>query len=240
MPLASRRLPAALLVLAALLALAVLAAVATVGSDEAPAAAASTATITNRYFPLASVRRSVLTGHERNDEGKQVRTRSVAVVRTKTLTIAGMESAVVDVRDYENGKVIEHTIDYYAQRANGDVLYMGEDVNDIENGKVVGHGGQWRAGRRGAKAGLFMPAQPQRGRKFRQERAPGVAEDESTIVGTGRTVTTPAGRFRDCVKTRDFSPLDKGLEHKYYCRGVGLVREDVEGGNGLLSSYDKG
>ena len=64
-------------------------------------------------------------------------------------------------------------------------------------------------------------------------------EDESTVVGTGRTVTTPAGRFRHCVKTRDFSPLDKANEHKYYCRGVGLVREDVEGGNGLLVRYER-
>lgn len=239
MPLTSRRLPAAL-ALAVLLSLALFALLTALGGDEAPAAAASTATITNPYFPLATVRRNVLAGHERNDEGRQVRTRSVAVVQTRTVTISGLESVAVDVRDYENGKLIEHTTDYYAQRANGDVLYMGEDVDDIENGKVVSHGGQWRAGRRGAKPGLFMPAHPRRGRTFRQERAPGVAEDESTIVGTGRRVTTPAGRFRNCVKTRDFSPLDKGSEHKYYCRGVGLVREDVEGGNGLLTSYDEG
>ena len=237
MPLASRRLPAAVLALVALLILALVAAVAALGGDDSAAAAASTATITNPYMAFASVRRTEYSGHERNDEGKQVRTRSIAVVLKRTKVIAGLPSAVVDVHDYENGKVIEHTRDYYAQRGNGDVLYMGEDVNDIENGKVVSHGGQWRAGRRGAKPGLFMPARPQRGQTFHQERAPGVAEDESTIVGTERTVTTPAGRFRHCVKTRDFSPLDKANEHKYYCRGIGLVREDVEGGNGVLVRY---
>jgi len=239
MSLASRRLPAALLALAALLILAIVAAVTALGGDESAAAAASTATITNPYMAFASVRRTEYSGHESDDEGKQVRTRSIAVVLKRTRVIAGLRSAVVDVRDYENGKLIEHTSDYYAQRSNGDVLYMGEDVNDIENGKVVSHGGQWRAGRRGAKPGLFMPAKPQRGQTFHQERAPGVAEDESTVVGTERTVTTPAGRFRHCVKTRDFSPLDKANEHKYYCRGVGLVREDVEGGNGLLVRYER-
>ena len=235
MSLASRRIPVALLVLAGLL----LAGLAAVAGDEAPAAAASTASITNPYVAFAAVRRSVITGHERNDEGKQVRTRSVAVVQDRTVVISGLRSAVVDVRDYEDGKLIEHTVDYYAQRANGDVLYMGEDVNDIEDGKVVSHGGQWRAGRRGARPGLFMPAHPRRGRTFRQERAPGVAEDESTIIGTRRRVTTPAGRFAPCVKTRDYSPIDKASEHKYYCRGVGLVREDVEGGRGLLASYER-
>ena len=237
MQLASRRLPAALLALAALLTIAVVAAAAALGGDGSAAAAASTATITNPYMAFASVRRTEYAGHESDDEGKRVRTRSIAVVLKRTQVIAGLRSAVVDVRDYENGKLIEHTRDYYAQRGNGDVLYMGEDVNDIENGKVVSHGGQWRAGRRGAKPGLFMPGKPRRGQTFHQERAPGVAEDESTIVGTERTVTTPAGRFRHCVKTRDFSPLDKANEHKYYCRGIGLVREDVEGGNGLLVRY---
>jgi hypothetical protein len=235
--LASRRIPIALAALAGLVA--VLAVPAALARDAVPAAAVSPASITNPYVAFASVRRSVITGHEGNDEGKQVRTRSVAVVQDRTVLISGLRSAVVEVRDYEDGKLIEHTVDYYAQRPNGDVLYMGEDVNDIEDGKVVGHGGQWRAGRRGAKPGLFMPAHPRRGRTFRQERAPGVAEDESTIVGTGRTVTTPAGRFRACVKTRDYSPLDKAYEHKYYCRGVGLAREDVDGGRGLLASYER-
>jgi len=235
--LASRRIPVALAALAGFVA--VLAVPAALARDAAPPAAVSSASITNPYVAFASVRRSVITGHERNDEGKQVRTRSVAVVQDRTVLISGLRSAVVDVRDYEDGKLIEHTVDYYAQRANGDVLYMGEDVNDIEDGKVVGHGGQWRAGRRGAKPGLFMPAHPRRGSTFRQERAPGVAEDETTIVGTRRTVTTPAGRFRTCVKTRDFSPLDKAYEHKYYCRGVGLAREDVDGGRGLLASYER-
>ena len=186
------------------------------------------------------MRRSVIAGHERNDEGKQVRTRSVAVVQTQTVTIAGMESAVVDVRDYENGKVIEHTIDYYAQRANGDVLYMGEDVNDIENGKVVSHGGQWRAGRRGAKAGLFMPAKPRRGRDVppgagARRRGGRVDDRRHRPHGHARPPAASATASRRATSRR----WTRASEHKYYCRGVGLVREDVEGGNGLLSSYDE-
>jgi hypothetical protein len=207
--------------------------------DDAPAAATSSARITNPYVAFAAVRRAEYRGHERNEEGKTVTTRTVSVVLDRTRVITGIRSAVVDVKDYEDGKLIEHTLDYYAQRPNGDVWYLGEDVNDIENGKVVGHDGHWLAGRRGARPGLFMPARPRRGQKFRQERAPGVAEDTSTIVGTERTVPTPGGTFAHCVKTRDYSPLDKASEHKYYCRGVGLVREDVEGGNGLLQNYER-
>src|ERR671918_280345 len=98
-------------------------------------------------------------------------------------------------------------------------------VDDIENGKVVGHEGQWFAGKNGAKPGLFMPAKPKVGKVFEQERAPGVAEDRSKVVAVGLEVATAAGQFDECIKTRDFAPLDKTTEFKFYCAGVGLVRE---------------
>jgi hypothetical protein len=238
MPLAFRRIHVALLALAALL-LALVAGPAAPGGGEAPAAAASTATITNPYVAFASVRRAAYTGRERDEEGKLVRTRTEWRLLTRTKVVDGIRSAVVTVKDFEDGKLVEQTFDYYAQRKDGSVLYMGEDVNDLEDGKVVGHGGAWLAGRRGARPGLFMPAKPRRGQRFQQERAPGVAEDRSTVIGTERTVTTPAGRFEHCIKTRDYAPLDKITEHKYYCRGVGLVREDLKRGRSLLVSYGR-
>lgn len=75
------------------------------------------------------------------------------------------------------------------------------------------------------RAGLFMPAEPQVGDTFRQERAPGVAEDRSTIVASGLTVTVPAGQFHGCIETEDLDPLSGAIEQKFYCPGVGLVRE---------------
>jgi hypothetical protein len=52
-----------------------------------------------------------------------------------------------------------------------------------------------------------------------------VAEDRSTVVALGVRVTTPARVFRGCIKTRDFSPLDRATEFKFYCPGVGIARE---------------
>jgi len=35
----------------------------------------------------------------------------------------------------------------------------------------------------------------------------------------------PYGSFTDVVQTRDYTPLEPGVEeHKYYARGIGLVR----------------
>jgi hypothetical protein len=102
---------------------------------------------------------------------------------------------------------------------------------------VVGHGGQWMAGHHGALPGLFMSARPTVGRTFEQERAPGVAEDRSKVVAVALDVTTPAGSFSSCIKTEDYSPLDDVTEFKYYCPGVGLVREESPGSRVDLVRY---
>ena len=78
------------------------------------------------------------------------------------------------------------------------------------------------AGRRGAQAGIFMPAHPRVGATFRQEYFKGHAEDHVQIV-------TIRGRR---MKTKEWTPLEPGvLDHKFYARGIGTVLEQtVKGG----------
>jgi hypothetical protein len=191
-----------------------------------------TAKVDHPLVPLTTVRHTVFTGHEGN-----TRTRVVSRVLKKTRRVAGVRVAIVDVREFEDRELVEHTRDYYAQDRKGRVWYFGESVDDIENGKVVGHEGQWFAGKNGAKPGLFMPAKPKVGKVFEQEQAPGVAEDRSKVVRVGLDVTTPAGQFDGCIKTRDFAPLDRRTEFKFYCAGVGLVREKPADGRLDLVRY---
>ena len=179
-----------------------------------------TAKVDHPLVPLTTVRHTEFEGREGDTQ-----TRLVSRVLDKTTRIAGVRVAIVDVRELEDGELVEHTKDYYAQDQKGRVWYFGERVDDIEKGKVVGHEGEWLAGKGKAKPGLFMPAEPKVGRVFEQERAPGVAEDRSKVVAVGLEVGTRAGQFDDCIRTRDYAPLDKNTEFKLYCPGVGLVRE---------------
>jgi hypothetical protein len=181
-----------------------------------------TAKVDHPLVPLTSVRQTEFEGRE-----EETRTGVSTRVLERTGHVAGVEVAVVDVTEFEDGELVEHTEDYYAQDREGNVWYFGERVDDVEDGKVIGHEGQWLAGKDGAKPGLFMPAEPEVGRSFEQERAPGVAEDESEVVAVGLRVKTGAGEFDDCIKTEDFAPLDKRTEFKFYCAGVGLVREQA-------------
>jgi hypothetical protein len=201
--------------------------VASTGQLEAPTRQSDyRSKITNPYFPISSFRSMTLRGTERNRRtGRRTTERVELRPSSRRVTIAGIRTNAVNVREYENGKLVERTIDYYAQDLRGNVWYFGERVDDIENGRVTGHEGQWQAGRNGARAGLFMPAGPKVGDSFQQERAPGVAEDTSTVVALGVRVRTPLRRFSNCMRTSDFGPLDRTRETKYYCRGIGLVRE---------------
>jgi hypothetical protein len=191
-------------------------------------------TIDNTYVAFASVTRAVYEGNEVDeDTGESVDIRVVSEPRAETTTVGGTEVTIVDVADFEDGEKVEQTEDYYAQSSDGVVYYMGETVDDIEDGEVVGHEGQWQAGVDGAQAGVFMPADPAVGDEFEQERAPGVAEDESTVVRSGITVEVSAGTFENCIKTEDYDPIGDVTEFKFYCPDVGLIREQFPAGGSL-------
>jgi hypothetical protein len=187
------------------------------------------ANVDHPLVPLASVPVTIFEGTERRFFVFRSEVRVESRVLERTDHVAGVPVAVVDVKEYKDGELFEHTLDYYAQDKEGNVWYLGERVDDIADGKVVGHRGQWLAGQDGAKPGLFMPAHPRVGQTFQQERAPGIAEDRSTVVAVGLEVRTPLRTFSDCIKTKDFAPLDSATEFKHYCPGVGLVREEGVG-----------
>jgi len=136
----------------------------------------------------------------------------------------------VEVKEFEDGELTEITKDYYAQHKDGAVYYFGERVDEYRDGKVVGHGGQWLAGEGQNQPGVFMPAEPNIGDEFEQEKAPGIAEDRSKVIAVDQTVETPAETDAGCIKTEDYSPIDKVTESKFYCPDVGLVREEFPGG----------
>ncbi len=109
--------------------------------------------------------------------------------------------------------------------------YFGELVDNYENGQFKDHNGQWLSGEGTNQPGIMMPATPELGRTYRQENAPGIAEDEATVQAIDAAVNVPTGSYTGCLKTRDVNPLDPEalVESKFYCPGVGLAREEAEG-----------
>jgi hypothetical protein len=151
----------------------------------------------------------------------------VLTVLKETKRIDGVECRVVEDREERNGQLIELTHDYYAiDSATNDVYYMGEDVDVYKAGKVVSHKGSWLAGINGAKFGMMLPGQPKVGQRFFQEQAPGVGMDRIEIKSASEKLTTPAGKFENCILVEETTPLEKGVrDRKWYAKGIGAVKD---------------
>ena len=200
-----------------------------------------TTEIDNPYWPMRPGSRWVY--RETDSEGANQRV--VVTVTNKTKKIAnGIEARVVRDVVTEDGEFVEVTDDWYAQDADGNVWYLGEDTTEYENGKPVSRSGSFEAGVDGAQPGIIMPAQPRPGLTYRQEYYAGEAEDEGEIVSLDEQAEVPAGHFPEALMTKDTNPLEpKILEFKFYARGVGpVLAVSVSGGSDReeLLSYSKG
>lgn len=196
-----------------------------------------TTEIDNEWWPMSVGSRWVYRG----TGGSGPPERIVVTVTPKTREIAnGVEARVVRDVASVRGEPIEVTDDWYAQDAEGNIWYLGEDTAEYENGKKVSTEGSFEAGVDGAEAGIAIPADPVPGTSYRQEYLKGVAEDRGEIVTVGEEmVGTPAGSWDDVLMTRDLVPLEPGVQElKFYARGVGQVlsmHTDAPGREELVS-----
>jgi hypothetical protein len=172
----------------------------------------------NPYFILEPGYQLVLEG------GDEVLT---ITVLDETKTVDGVETRVVEERETKNGKTAEVSRNYFAiSKRTNSVYYFGEDVDEYKEGQVSGHGGSWLAGAGNARLGLLMPGQPLLGAKYAQEVAPGKAMDRSEVVELDAVMKTPAGEFKNCLKTEETTPLEPASkEFKHYAPGIGLVQD---------------
>lgn len=148
----------------------------------------------------------------------------VVTVLDETRDVAGITATVVRDRETLDGVVQEDTYDWFAQDADGNVWYLGEDVDNYEDGELVDHDGSWETGVDGALPGIAMPADPQVGDAYRQEYYPGEAEDLGEVIATDGTTSGPTGDYTDLVVVREWNPLEPDkVEEKSYARGTGMV-----------------
>ena len=182
-----------------------------------------TPNITNPWFPLTP---GTVFRYEGIKDGK--RSREVMTVTNRTRMVAGVRCRVVDDRLWIDGYLAERTNDWYAQDARGNVWYYGEDTAELDrSGKVTTREGAWEAGVKGARAGILMPAHPRVGQTGLEEYWKGQAEDHFRVL---------AYLGKNVLVTEETTPLEPGVvDHKYYVRDIGSVRElTVRGGSESL------
>jgi hypothetical protein len=176
--------------------------------------------IDNPYWPMSPGSKWVYS--EKDPDGAELRVEVTVLDRTKT--ILGIDATVVHDIVTEDGEVKEDTYDWYAQDADGNIWYLGEETKEYENGEVVSTKGSWEAGVDGALAGIVVPAEPEDGMTYRQEYYAGEAEDNGEILSVNERAEVPFGSFEGVLMTKDTNALEpKVLEYKFYAKGIGPV-----------------
>lgn len=191
--------------------------------------------IDNPYFPLIPGTTFFYEG-----ESEDATIRNEVFVTSETRLVMGVNTTVVRDRVWENDELVEETFDWYAQDKDGNVWYFGEDSKDFEDGKLMSTKGSWEAGVNDAQPGILMQANPQVGDVYRQEYFMGEAEDMAEVFALDESVSIEYGSFENCLKTKEWTPLEPGVEeNKYYAPGIGFILEVMtEGGSERLELVD--
>src|SRR3954453_13976073 len=163
-----------------------------------PPASQFVRTVDNPWFPLEPGTDLTYKG---NDEGTPAT--DVFRVTRRTKRILGIRATVIDDRVYHRGRLAERTNDWYAQDNAGNVWYLGEKTATLNAaGTVKSTEGTWRAGVDGARAGIFMPAQPRVHDSGWQEYYKGHAQDRYEILGLTTKIRTPAAASGTAMLTQ--------------------------------------
>jgi hypothetical protein len=180
------------------------------------------ATVDNPYYPLKPGSTYRYRGVK---DGKP--TLDIYAVSHETKAIEEVPCVAVKDNLYEAGNLEEQTTDWYTQDHAGNVWYFGEATRELNaQGKTTSTEGSWQAGVDDAEPGIFIPADPQPGQSYRQEYYKGHAEDQFKVLALSSSVTVPAGSYQPALLTEETTPLEPGVvDHKYYVRGVGNVKE---------------
>ena len=178
----------------------------------------------NPYFILEP-------GHQLILESEDELLISTVLRRSEKIHLPGIgtiETAVLREQHYEDDRLVEESVNFFAIcDETNDVYYFGEEVDIFNPDGSITHEGAWRAGQDGALPGIIMPGTFLLGARYFQEVAPGIALDRAEHVEMGFALETEAAIFQDCVRIVESSPLDPGINSdKTYCAGVGLVIDD--------------
>jgi hypothetical protein len=193
--------------------------------------------IGNQWLPLRPGTQLIYKGSA-IPEGEKTRVarRVVSTVTDLSKSIAGVRTLVILEKDYTAGKLGEKEIAFFAQDNRGNVWLLGEYPEEYENGKFAG-APTWITGKKGARAGIAMLANPRLGTPhYSQGFAPPPVDfkDRARVYKKGQKTCVPVKCYKNVLVTEESERGVAGVFHlKYYAPGVGLVRVGWRGAKEL-------
>lgn len=180
-------------------------------------------------FPLASMPPKVLVGQTTDPATGQITKERVELrVSPATEMVAGVEVTVLEEFGYIDGRLDEHSRDYFAQGKDGTVYLFGERVDHFQDGQLIEQPGTWLVGQDVPVPFVYLPAELSVGQTFKPEFVPGLAEDVAIVTALDQSVTTAAGTFDGCA-VLTIQDLAGDVVDRSLCAGVGFVKEALAG-----------
>ena len=196
-----------------------------------PANFTNSTVIDNVWMPMQPGTRWVLEGTAVDDEGNNLTRRIDFTITDLTKEIAGVQTVVAWIIDYNDGEVIEREVAFYAQDNDGNVWYFGEHPEEFENGEFV-KASPWIHGIEDARAGVKMVKDPQPGiAKYYQGWGPAVDwSDYGTIDQVGQETCVPVDCYSNVLVIAESSLGEvDAYQLKYYAPNVGEVQVGWKG-----------
>jgi hypothetical protein len=188
------------------------------------------------YFPLKPGFRYIMENPDH--PWGRFRTEVIVLDKTEPFDFPGIgkfECAVVQEEEFFDGVFHEQSYNWFCiDKTTNNIYAFGEVSWGIDQlGRKV-FSGTWRVGEPDgngiAEPGMLMPGVFEVGARYVFDGHEAEAYGYTENMETGITVVTPAGTFRNCVRTREYSltnPAD--VTDKWWCPGVGLTRDISDG-----------
>jgi hypothetical protein len=188
------------------------------------------------FFPLKPGFRYIME-HPKHPWG-HFRVEAVVLDETEQFDIPEIgkfECAVVQEEEFYDGRYNEQARNWFCiDKLNNNMYAFGELTWEIDQlGRKV-FAGTWRVGDPDgngiAEPGLVMPGKFVVGEKYVFDGHEAEAYGYTENMEAGITVTIPAGTFKDCVRTREYSLTHPSVTtDTWYCPEVGIVKDTVDG-----------
>ena len=182
-------------------------------------------TVDNPWFPLKAGMSWVYRGTTL-ERGKRVAHRLVTVVTDLTKVIDGVRTVVVWVEDYQEGKLVEAELAFFAQDKDGNVWSFGEYPEEYFNGRII-RAPAWIHSLDEARAGIMMQAKPQLDTpSYSQGWGPTVLwSDRGQVDQMGQKTCVPLRCYDDVLIVAETTKAEpNAAQLKYYSRGIGKIR----------------
>lgn len=189
------------------------------------------------YFPLKPGFKYIM--EHRNHPWGLLHIEVKVLDKTEPFDVPGIgkfECGVVQEEEFYDGVLDQRADNWFCiDKTNNNMYAMGEISWEIDQiGRKV-FDGTWRIGEPDgngvAEPGMLMPGGPFKvGQKYVFDGHEAEAYGYTENMESGITITVPAGTFKDCVRTREYSltnPSD--ITDKWWCPGVGIVKDTSDG-----------